>query len=286
MKIRLKEFFLRNKITTISDEDINILMRRLDLDGDGKISYYEFIDATTPTAQEKKLKNKLSSNDKKIEKTKSSQKIPEINQKGNNNELNVKVYDRQIQTQRDSITKDKSKDIDAEELVEISKKPTKNTYPLEEKLSYRKQAERDENMANRNAAINVSISFRTPSPLKNTPEKSSNKRINNDTISTKLSLTMSPMKGNEEEYLAIALKNQLDLDKELEIVRENLAIKTDFNLMDAFRFFDSNGKGFITSSELDQTLRSFDIFANTTEIYLFMRRFDADGDGLLRYSFT
>ena len=44
--------------------------------------------------------------------------------------------------------------------------------------------------------------------------------------------------------------NQLNIEKLLERVKIDLALRTDFNLIDAFRLFDENGVGFIDSREI------------------------------------
>ena len=280
------------------DEDIITLMKRLDSNGDGRISYYKFIDATIPIGKEMKYKDKLLSTGEmikqKVRRSQSpeKQRMPQIIQNETNFVKIIKSNDRRTQTKIANDQKDKSNEIKLEEALEMQNKSAQNISQFEEK-SYSKLPEERQSNANRSTAINNSpplnnsISFMTstPSPIKQTVEKILNTGINHEAVSMKLNLTNSPMKGmkgNEEEYLAIALKNQLDLDKELEKIRDDLAVKTDFNLMDAFRFFDSNGKGFITSSELNESLQSFDIFSNPTEIYLIMRKYDADGDGLFR----
>lgn len=61
-------------------------------------------------------------------------------------------------------------------------------------------------------------------------------------------------------------------------------MRSDFNLLDGFRFFDIKGRGYITSSELERGLEELGIFPTKDEIYLFFRRNDKDSDGLLRYS--
>lgn len=42
------------------------------------------------------------------------------------------------------------------------------------------------------------------------------------------------------------IREQLELEKRLERIKIDLTLRTDFNLIDAFRIFDENGKGWIT----------------------------------------
>jgi len=89
---------------------------------------------------------------------------------------------------------------------------------------------------------------------------------------------------NEEDHLAKSLREQIDLDKQLENQKNDLAMRSDFNLLDAFRFFDIHGKGYITKSELKEGYNQFDIYPTNNELYLVMRKFDKDNDGLLRFA--
>jgi Ca2+-binding EF-hand superfamily protein len=94
----------------------------------------------------------------------------------------------------------------------------------------------------------------------------------------------SPMKGFEEDHLASALREQVDLDKELENTRNKLALQEDFNLFDAFRCFDLTEKGYVTKYELKDTLNDINIFPTNNELDLIRGRYNKDQDGLLKYS--
>ena len=63
-----------------------------------------------------------------------------------------------------------------------------------------------------------------------------------------------------------------------------LALRYDFNLLDGFRIFDSEGKGFITTYELELGLKKIHMNPTVEEVYLFMRGFDKDANGKLIYS--
>jgi Ca2+-binding EF-hand superfamily protein len=95
---------------------------------------------------------------------------------------------------------------------------------------------------------------------------------------------VSPKKEIEEIELARALKEQIDLDRELENLKNDLALRSDFNNLDAFRFFDVEARGYITKAELKDGMNQFDVFPTSNDLYLFMRKFDSDNDGVLRYA--
>lgn len=79
-------------------------------------------------------------------------------------------------------------------------------------------------------------------------------------------------------------REQLELEKRLERVKIDLSLRTDFNLIDAFRVFDADGKGWVSAEELREGLSQLNVFANDGDLHLFMRRYDKDGDDKLRYS--
>ena len=72
------------------------------------------------------------------------------------------------------------------------------------------------------------------------------------------------------------------LDREIESNKCDLALRVDFNLFDAFKLFDIYSKGSINSSELEEGLNTLGIYPSSKELYLLLRRFDKDFDGLLR----
>lgn len=87
-----------------------------------------------------------------------------------------------------------------------------------------------------------------------------------------------------EKEMATIFKNQLELERKLERAKVDLSLRTDFNLIDAFRIFDIEGKGWITGQEIKEGLSLFNIFIQPEDISFFMKRYDKDEDGRLRYS--
>lgn len=93
---------------------------------------------------------------------------------------------------------------------------------------------------------------------------------------------ISPMKGNEEHELASALKEQIEMDKGLENIKIDLALRRDFNLLDCFKFFDVEEKGSVSKLELKDALNELGVFPTNDELYLIMRKFDKNNDGLIK----
>ena len=84
------------------------------------------------------------------------------------------------------------------------------------------------------------------------------------------------MKGNEEEHLVRALKQQVNIDREIEEIKKQLAVRLDFNLLDAFRIFDQKSRGYVTKLETELAFNDNGIYPTKDEMYLFFRRFDKD----------
>lgn len=76
------------------------------------------------------------------------------------------------------------------------------------------------------------------------------------------------------------------MEKRLERVKIDLSLRTDFNLIDTFRIFDTEGKGWISPEEIRNGLTSslFNLAVSSRDISLYMTRYDRDRDGKLRYS--
>ena len=87
-----------------------------------------------------------------------------------------------------------------------------------------------------------------------------------------------------EQYLVNLFKEQFELERRLERIKIDLSLRTDFNLIDAFRIFDQDGKGWISQEELVEGLRAYEVFISEDDIELYMQRYDKDEDHKLRYS--
>lgn len=92
------------------------------------------------------------------------------------------------------------------------------------------------------------------------------------------------LKHTEEKELVIALNDLLMMENDLEQQKINLSIKPDFNLIDLFRMFDVEAKGYITFEEFRYGLTLFKLYPSTDDIFLLFTRFDSLKQNILRYS--
>ena len=87
------------------------------------------------------------------------------------------------------------------------------------------------------------------------------------------------------EYQTVnALREHLYIEKDLEKAKVNLALKPDFNIFDAFRIFDLNGNGYLTTSELRIGLQEIGVYASYDEVDLFFKRYDTNKNGRISFS--
>lgn len=80
------------------------------------------------------------------------------------------------------------------------------------------------------------------------------------------------------------LVEMVRFEKEIERVKIDLVTKDDFNLIDAFGVLDVQGKGFITPTELRESLLDLGLRVNIDEVHLVFDRFNRMENGELKYS--
>jgi Ca2+-binding EF-hand superfamily protein len=82
------------------------------------------------------------------------------------------------------------------------------------------------------------------------------------------------------------LKEIIFIERDIESAKIDLALKSDFNLVDAFRLFDMRGFGAITSQDLVDGLRlnlDFGEFC-PDDIYMFFKRIDRTSRGRITFN--
>ena len=75
----------------------------------------------------------------------------------------------------------------------------------------------------------------------------------------------------------------MSAESQIEKAKIDLALRTDFNVEDAFRIFELDGRGIVTEADLKYGLSQLDIYATTNDIKLLMRRADIRRTGSLSY---
>lgn len=82
----------------------------------------------------------------------------------------------------------------------------------------------------------------------------------------------------DEDELVQSLRDLIRLENDIEREKTTLALKSDFNLTDAFKIFDTPYRGSVTVCDLRDGLSAIGVFPTSEELDLFMSRYDANGD--------
>lgn len=92
------------------------------------------------------------------------------------------------------------------------------------------------------------------------------------------------LRHHEEKEFVAALHDLLNMELDLEQKKIDLSLKPDFNLVDLFRMFDIEHKGYITFSEFKSGLYLFHIYPTTDDAFLLFSRYTSTEEGILKYS--
>jgi Ca2+-binding EF-hand superfamily protein len=214
----------------LNDKDIDAIIRRLDVDQDGRVSYSEYLNGFSyPSADisSPRSSSRLSSSPRRG-RARSPEPTSPVKSTGLK-DLEYRDYLNESRRRSASPRRSQNDDVYAT--------PTKSPRKLEE----------------------------ASSPLYSSKKK-------------------SPLRLYEEEELVKAFKDVISSSRLLESAKNDLALRFDFNLYDAYRYFDFYGTGaYISSKQFEQGLADLGVFPTRDQVSLFFKRFDTDYDGLLRY---
>lgn len=136
---------------------------------------------------------------------------------------------------------------------------------------------------------------KSPAKQKKTEALASTERSMKSTgnISQKAKSTLKSTKAGSlkltgEDFnkkIILYLKEIINLEREIELSKQDLALQTDFNLLDAFKIFDSKNQGQLSISDIERGCTQLAINPSKEDLILFMERFDKDNDAKLRYHY-
>ncbi|CAI2361803.1 unnamed protein product [Moneuplotes crassus] len=93
----------------------------------------------------------------------------------------------------------------------------------------------------------------------------------------------SPMKGCEEEEFVFTLQELIKQEDQLEKSKQALAHRRDFTLNDAFKIFDLEFIGKVSTPDIKEVFDKYGIFISIEDAKLIMSRFDRNRDELLTF---
>ena len=91
------------------------------------------------------------------------------------------------------------------------------------------------------------------------------------------------MKQETEMGMLSMMNEQVQLDREVEMAKTQLASQPDFNTYDAFRMFDIDGRGELNATDIRYGLADIGVTVDPEDARLFVQKYDKDGDGRLNF---
>ncbi|KAL4476788.1 hypothetical protein ABPG72_010625 [Tetrahymena utriculariae] len=155
----------------------------------------------------------------------------------------------------------------------LTNNPQRNEEYIENSISYLKKSAFKKQQSSPSSNISMSLSSQgekdlytrlNPGAATKTPQKS--------------------LKANISYHINSYLMAIINNNKNLEKIKQGLALKADFNVYDAFRLIDQQERGVITAYNIEMFLSSHKISATINEIILLIKRFDFLKHGALRFS--
>ena len=70
------------------------------------------------------------------------------------------------------------------------------------------------------------------------------------------------------------LKQFIVLDKDIEVAKQDVALKSDFNLLDFFRTFDNRGHGSVTCRDFESSLVKYGVYPDQDDLNLLFKKMD------------
>ncbi|CAG9317494.1 unnamed protein product [Blepharisma stoltei] len=116
------------------------------------------------------------------------------------------------------------------------------------------------------------------------PTKSKNIITRNKLQVSKSKLNISNLRKTQKKelvMLANIFQDHIIFDKDLEKIRDQLALRLDFTIPELFFLFSPDSSGHISELDFENGLRLFSILPQGNQSYLLFRRYDGNGDGKL-----
>lgn len=88
----------------------------------------------------------------------------------------------------------------------------------------------------------------------------------------------------EQQQFNDFLKKLMEVESEIERVKIDLSLNPEFNVEDAFRIFELDGRGYLDKDDLKYGLNSLNVYPSQHELNLLMKRFDLQKQGGINFS--
>ena len=111
-------------------------------------------------------------------------------------------------------------------------------------------------------------------------------RYRNPNSSLNYTRTMNNYNYNEYEQKQFNdfLRKLMEIEGQIERIKTNLDLNSDFKCEDVFRLFELDGRGYLDKDDLKYGLNLIGIFPTDHELRLLMKRFDLQKQGVINYA--
>ena len=86
-----------------------------------------------------------------------------------------------------------------------------------------------------------------------------------------------------ERLLVYKMKVEVELERNLKVMKELLSEEAGYSLHDAFKEVDTSNSGFITRNELEAVLKNNNVYLTNGEVSALLLKFDKNRDGKVSY---
>ena len=286
----LMDFLRRHK--SVNEVDVDSIFRRLDNDGDDLLTYEEFVEDLMPSQVYGAGSGQMGSSRSsgrfdpqgsfyQASSLRTSSPIKQTASSINFTKMGYRTSPVRTSTLQNSTF--------ASSMRSSSKSPRRGGSPLK---SLRKGLKRPEDEVRekspvRNSTLNVpSRTFNQSSfspQRKNSPLRRSSPVKKNESFlkSSRTNWIKPSIRPNEavveETELVHWFQEEIKICRDVEKKKNELALRHDFNLIDAFRLFDKNDFGSISLADFEDTFKFFNFSAPRDEIYLLLKHYSLNG---------
>ncbi|CAG9319367.1 unnamed protein product [Blepharisma stoltei] len=242
--------FLRKNLVSAFNDDIDGILRRLDIDGDERLSYGEFSDAIK-CASPSIVVHSPARESQTVRHSSPLRRSPSPN----------RTADREFRTSGyldSSRSLTKSSFLETSGLKSPRRSPTRSQF-LSSSNGFNKSLE--------------TSGLKSPRRSGNLEKSLSRSPTRSQLLSSSNGFNKTARSQPEESEIVNVFIKQIGLDRDLEASRRDLALCSDFTLIDAFNIFDINNYGFVTQVEFEEGLRSLGILPIKDEVSLLFKHF-------------
>jgi Ca2+-binding EF-hand superfamily protein len=246
---------------SLTEAELDCLVRKYDTNRDGRISYLEFLTQLMPEGRVAALRTPYSS---PLRLTHSSSPVPvrsasRVTPSKHAEEREQHDYSRQ------QLSFDNVRDDDDDRLVPFN-------------TSHLNVSGRSPSRLNDSARSN-----RVHEPVRS-PQRGNSLNTSRALVQASSTPNSRQIVRSPEPAADITANARRQLEAEFEIMRQKLALHPSFTLLNAFKHLDSQNHGYISIGELKRCMGGAGYFCTPEELEMCIRLFDTNGDGKISYA--